>query len=757
MKRMIRTMLVAVVMAGAWTSLAGGADGFRSPAEVAADQVAKAAEANKAAEDAAAASAAAQQAVRDATAAEQVATKRLDEANRALAAAKKAAGDGKDAAAAETVVMAEEQAKWARDAVDKAKAARTAAQKDASSKANAANAAADKAALLALAAARAELEKVIAARTEAERNLSAKERAVTEATRAITPLRTAADKASKEQAQSDTGRQQAEASGDAAKLESAKKSLEAKVAAAKGALDKLAAAQKQLDTAEAEKQQAAKALAEATAAVAPAERHVSIVEAKSLGGLTPLKPDQWTADKAEHLLRRAGFGGTAEEVAKLHAMGLHNAVDFLVDYHNQPPYVLAYAGTLPPRPSPDERYRSSEERQMLSQQRMRDDRAQIRQLRAWWMQRMIESPRPLEEKLVLFWHNHFSTEYRTVDRAYLMYQQNELLREHASGNFGALLRGITHDAAMLRYLDNNRNVKGKPNENLAREIMELFSMGEGNGYTEKDIMEAARALTGYTYDSYACQFRYIASSHDNDNKTIFGRTGNFAGDDVVDLILQQAATSRFIARKLWVYFAYDNPDQETVERLATMLRRNEYNLGPVLKNLFLSQEFYSDRAMGTQIKAPADLAIGTMRTLGVRHVDYGLLENALRAMEQDLFDPPSVKGWEGGRNWVNTNLLFVRYNQLADLIERTPRADAQRGIDVIATLGSRQFKTAGEVVDHLASALFAQPLAADKRQELIEFLGDLPPSDQWSGQAEIHNRLRALVVLMVTMPEYQVG
>jgi uncharacterized protein (DUF1800 family) len=364
----------------------------------------------------------------------------------------------------------------------------------------------------------------------------------------------------------------------------------------------------------------------------------------------------------------------------------------------------------------------------------------------------------MEEKLTLFWSNHFSTEHRTVRDAYAMYIQNQLERTYANGNFGGLLHGMINDPAMLRYLDNNRNVKGHANENLAREIMELFSMGEGQGYTEKDIMEAARALTGYTYDRYTMQFRYIHSVHDDDTKTIYGRKGNYTGDDLIDLILQQLSTSRFIASKLFKFFAYDKPSDEVVGSLASVLKRRQYELAPMLKNLLSSSEFYSQQAMGTQIKSPVQLLVGALRDLGIKDVDYAQLTSGTRAMEQDLLDPPNVKGWEEGRAWVNSNRLFVRYNATADMIERIRSGEDQYGLDLVAALCCVNANSPSEVVDHLIGRLYVRPLPAAKRQQLIDFLGSLPPSSQWADhKKEINTKLRALLVLMLTLPEYQLG
>jgi uncharacterized protein (DUF1800 family) len=511
---------------------------------------------------------------------------------------------------------------------------------------------------------------------------------------------------------------------------------------------------------------------------------------ESSQSLMPLADSAWDYAKARHLLFRAGFGGPPEEVEKLHALGLRKAVDFLVDYKSQPDVDLP-----PPEPPKDEvtestlRKLTPEERQKAQQQKRRNDQLDFQMIRQWWVKRLVESPRPLEEKLVLFWHGHFATEYRTVRNSQAMLRQNQLFREHAAGNFGKLLHGIVHDPAMLRYLDNNTNVKGKPNENLAREIMELFTMGEGQGYTEQDIKEAARALTGYTFDRETPSFRFAKFAHDTGSKTIFGKTGDCDGDQLVDLILQQPATPRFIARKLFVFFVHDEPSPATIEELASALQRSNYELAPFLKTLFLSQEFYSARAMGMQIKSPAQFVIGSLRTLpplspplgkgGKGGYEPGPLVQAMRAMGQELMEPPNVKGWEGGQAWINTNTLFARDNFAALMIgtgvdapmARAPRpsAPAKPGakderplgplahqLNLLAPLQEQKLETATAIVDYYARVLFASPLREAKRSELIAFLGNLPPASQWSErQRDLNVKLGGLLILMMSLPEYQ--
>jgi hypothetical protein len=658
-----------------------------------------------------------------------------------------------------------EQAVAAKAAADKSAAEKAAAEKAAAEKAAAAKAAAEKAAAAQAALVRAHAEKIandsanaqmaasnaVIAKATADQTLQQKVAAVNTASPAAAAAKAAADKANAEAAAAKAALDKAGAAEKAA----AEKSFAEKTAAAKAATEKAAAAQQALDKANAERVAAEQAIPQKVAALRAAVAQWAAARAVHWGGLKPLDHNAWDYNKAKHLLSRAGFGGTPEDVTRLHAMGLHDAIDYLVNYQKHSIAEIPVDAALPERPDPIEGRLSEEERNRINTRRQEIENRQVQRVREWWLRRMVESQRPLQEKLVLFWHGHFACEYEKVLHSYAMYQQNQLFREHANGNFGALLNGIIRDPTMLRYLDNNINYKGHANENLAREIMELFSMGVGN-YTEKDIREAARALTGYTYEHYTSQFRFIRGNHDETNKTIFGQTGSWTGDDLVNLILAQPATARFIVKKLWVYFAYEDPSPEVVDRLANVLRANGYELAPLLKHLFAAEEFYSAKAMGTQIKSPVQLIVGTLRTFGVKDANYGYLDAAVRNMGQDLLEPPNVKGWDGGKTWVDANRVFVRYNSIADLVETVNRPNNTRHIDAVEALAARNLQNASQVVDFLIQSCLVRAPNEKKRQGLIEFLGPLPPSSEWAkNRQEINNRLTALLVILMSMPEYQ--
>jgi uncharacterized protein (DUF1800 family) len=287
--------------------------------------------------------------------------------------------------------------------------------------------------------------------------------------------------------------------------------------------------------------------------------------------LQQLNPKDFDERKAQHLLQRAGFGGTPQQIQALAKLGLEKSVEYIVNYRSLPdssPTTLDdYDKNIIRPPTRTEQAAIRKARKIGNeeivdkfrterQRRQRADRKQITEMEQWWLRRLIATPRPLEEKLTLFWHGHFATGYRTIENSYHMYLQNMFFRENAMGNFKEdLVRGIIHDPAMIRYLNNHQNRKQAPNENLARELMELFTLGEGEGYTEDDIKEGARALTGYTVDDDDFVFR--TQQHDSGTKKIFNRRGTFTGDDFVDLIFTRSSASTFVIEKLYRFFVND--------------------------------------------------------------------------------------------------------------------------------------------------------------------------------------------------------
>ncbi len=496
--------------------------------------------------------------------------------------------------------------------------------------------------------------------------------------------------------------------------------------------------------------------------------------------LEPIRPAEFGIDEARHLLSRAGFGGSPGQLRTLADWGPEKSVDYLLNFEaapGEPADEGAFDRDIMRPPNAEERQAqrraaAARDEETLAQIRVRRqnaeqaDREQVRAMQRWWLKRMIETGRPLEEKLTLFWHGHFATSYRTVEDSFLLYKQNLLFRKHAAGNFGELLFGIVRDPAMINYLDNNDSRRNKPNENLAREIMELFSLGVGN-YTEQDIKEGARALTGYTYKDN--DFEFDRGNHDTGNKAILGRVGSLDGEDLVKAILEKRECARFIALKLYRFFAHDHPSgraavdqaaKDVVKSLGDTLLRSKYELKPVLRRLFLSRHFYDPALRNQQIKSPVQLLVGTIRALGTPARDLKTLLDASNMMGQNLFHPPSVKGWDGGRSWMNTSTLFVRQNTLVYLLTgkrpqgRDPLADDEPfdGTGLLEQIGlaypeARETDVDARLDAVLRFALGTREVAA--RDTLRSFL-------QTRGSAPLDGpTLTNLILLISALPEFQ--
>lgn len=378
----------------------------------------------------------------------------------------------------------------------------------------------------------------------------------------------------------------------------------------------------------------------------------------------PAATQAMTFDEARHLLSRTGFGGRGEEIRQLMRHDYTPGVDRLLNQTHQRASVTPPSWIDEPLPfrqmrklSPDKRraYRKKITKRWL-------------ELKAWWYQEMLVTDSPLTEHMTLFWHNHFTSSLRKVKWPNFMHQQNALLRKHALGNFRELLHAISRDPAMVLYLDNQTNRIGRPNENFAREVLELFTLGEGH-YTETDIKEAARAFTGWHVNRRKGRFRIRHWLHDDGIKTFLGRQGNFDGDDIIDIILQQPQTATYITTKLWKEFVSEKPDPKEIERLANLFRKNDYELKPLLRAILLSPAFRDPRNRGTLVKSPVELVVGTLRGLKVPVAKPERLAIAGRYLGQDILDPPNVKGWKGGNAWITTTTLLARQ----DLIRRFSR------------------------------------------------------------------------------------
>ncbi len=407
---------------------------------------------------------------------------------------------------------------------------------------------------------------------------------------------------------------------------------------------------------------------------------------RSFIAMLPQAGNSWALNEAAHLLNRAGFGGSPAEIKALHALGRERAVDSLLTASDASDAFPLPEWASIERAVADMRERIEQKRQMektsstMSAEEaekarreafgnfQKENRQHALEGQGWWFRRMLMTRAPLREKMTLFWHDHFATSVQKVKLPALMIQQNELFREQALGSFQKLTQSVLLDPAMLVYLDTGSSRKGHPNENFAREVMELFTLGEGN-YTEEDIHEAARAFTGYQIDRRNGKVVHMKWQWDETTKKIFGKTGAFNGEDVIGMIFEKPQASLFMTRKLWEYFVSENPPDAALEPLAESFRKSGYQIAPLLREIFLSKEFYSESSIRSQIKCPVQYLVGLLKQFEIKSPPVGFPIIGQQQLGQVLFMPPNVAGWDWGQAWINTSTLLSRYN-LAGFIAR---------------------------------------------------------------------------------------
>ncbi len=454
-------------------------------------------------------------------------------------------------------------------------------------------------------------------------------------------------------------------------------------------------------------------------------------------------------EKVAHLLRRFGLGASEIEIEYYSKDGLASAIDKL--FTSEPRVEL---------PS----------KEFANKQGL----VNIRVMQGLWLMRMIATQKPLEEKMTLFWHNHFATSSEKVESPFAMEHHVDTLRKNALGKFRDLLGEVSKDPAMIYWLDNQENIRGKPNENFAREVMELFTLGIGN-YTEADVQEAARAFTGWSYGNQLPngitipvtrpprryeQFVFARGRHDSGTKKVLGKEGRLNGEDILDHLCANPRTSVFVTKKLWEFFVYESPSDETVAKFAQIFLESELNIETLLRAIMNSEEFYSEKAVRRVIKNPIDFVVASARSLGIgsmamKRISEGIesplnTENVANAralfgltpalaarqstgsMGMEVMRPPDVSGWKGGANWITSATMVVRISW-ADVLflpggagpgqfgafagaATRPGAVAALGIQAWPLL--RNDPTPEGVVKSLCS-IFDAPFDKDKQKQLV--------------------------------------
>lgn len=406
--------------------------------------------------------------------------------------------------------------------------------------------------------------------------------------------------------------------------------------------------------------------------------------------------------KAAHLWRRAGFGATTAQIHETAERGIDRGIDEFLDFDREDPEM--------------ERSLAEFAADAL------DLNNNIEDVRTWWLYRFIHSRNPLREKLTLFWHGHFATSIAKVERPPLMLQQIRTLREVAVSPFREIIDAISHDPAMLIWLDSNNNRKGKPNENYARELFELFTLGIGN-YNEKDVQESARSFTGWGVAEGA--YRFDKNQHDSGEKVVFGGRGNWNGSDILDAIVAHPATAKFIAVKLCKFFVNDNPSAQYVERVAEAFRRSGGQMRAVVSAVFKDPEFFAEENRRAIVKSPAEFAISSVRALDVR-IPIRNFMNPMRRMGQVLLGPPSVKGWDGGAAWLSSAAVFERINFALQVtgtrgMPEEPRYQPQKWA------AGKTFNSVDELAGALAFDILHMDPTPATLASLVEYLGPEKP------------------------------
>ena len=429
------------------------------------------------------------------------------------------------------------------------------------------------------------------------------------------------------------------------------------------------------------------------------------------------EPDQskpWNNKLAAHLLRRSGFGATIQQIEAARTQGLGKTVEQLFQVND-----------------------SAIENEMVKAGRLVTGGTDSNPLAAWWILRMIKTPQPFLEKMTLFWHGHFATGADKVNDSRAMFRQNQLLRKHALGKYETFVKDISRDVAMLIYLDSEENRKTRPNENYARELMELFCLGTGN-YTEKDIKEVARCFTGCRVRK--SKFDFNEHQHDAKTKEFFGATGNFKSEEAIEIVLKQPAAPRFIARKLVRFFVFDDQpiSDELIQPLANRLRESGFDIQDLVKTILQSNLFFSSHAVGKKIKSPVELAVGFLRFLDAS-TNINQLAQRLSSLGQLPLYPPNVKGWPGGRTWINASTILARANLISD------------------TLGSGKTKYKSGSLENWVSA--NGQFDSDSLDWAEEFLFAIPLSDETKSEfAELNKAKRdpkKVFAWLAALPEFQ--
>jgi len=469
--------------------------------------------------------------------------------------------------------------------------------------------------------------------------------------------------------------------------------------------------------------------------------------------------------KLIHLYNRAGFGLSPNGFLSAQKRGLEGEVERMMKHAIEEREIKVL------EESPFAKYRdqmgngrNGAMRQKV-QKEVRESRAKIRDMNIQWMDQLVDSSTFIREKMTLFWHDHFGVRNLV---GYYAQEHNNTLRKHALGKYGDLLMAVTKDPAMLQFLNNQQNVKRKPNENYARELLELFTLGRGH-YSEQDIKGAARAFTGWGHDRFSGEFRFRRFQHDEDTKAFMGKSGNLDGDDILNILLENRQTSHFLAAKLYQYYVSDTPDEGIIDLMAKRLFKTDYNMGDLLQYVFESDWYYEDRFVNSKIKSPVELINGMRVQLGLSFGQPLAMLYLQRVLGQVVFYPPSVNGWSVGKEWIDHSSLMSRMSIPKALasgseLAMKPKSDGDDN-NPLNRGGGRLMRTVGMDFDALNQLDWIDSDPAAMIESLSNFLVNrsLDPKTisamvaELAKKSDVAQRLKWTATTIAGLPEYQMN
>ena len=477
----------------------------------------------------------------------------------------------------------------------------------------------------------------------------------------------------------------------------------------------------------------------------------------------------WDMGATRHLLSRTMFGPKYPEIKEASENSLEIKLSSILSTVSLPDP----PGEWVNEPAPQWDALTGEEIQELIGQY----REWMWDLRYWWMKGMMQNPINIQEMITLFWHNYFATAQSKVFYPQAMYQQNSIFREYGLGNFKELLRQVTFGPAMMIWLDIHQSKDVEPNENFPRELLELFTMGVDN-YTQNDIVEAARAFTGYRTDGVETNYSFEEAAgsgwwwdewHDFDSKTFLGQTGHWNGDDIINIIMEQDATAVHICTRLYKWFVYQNVDETVVNEMANILRNNDYNIATVLYFLFSTEHFYDENFRGADIQNPLTLMQGLIRKCGMEEFDFSIVSfiHSQEFLGMLPLEPPDVSGWPGYRSWINSITLPVRKVQASSVITgQSPWGNFDVTTNVRALAQSmydqnEEGYASEQIVRKLGFLFFGNPLSENLEERMLSVLLDGAEPYDWAINAPLNNpqwdRMRDLMVYIMRVPEFQLS